>query len=376
MIMVQSARKRIEVLLPTLSVAAMFCRTVTVWYICKQTFLSMKKIFTTVIGMIMGMTAATAQPVSVILETDYGNDADDALVLDVMCKLNDINKLKLLGVSTHKEGAAICTAVDGSLNWFGYPKVPVARSSKPVSRPDDGNHYADSVALRRNSKGKPAFKPTRAGKYIDAVEFYRRTLAKQPDNSVVIVSVGFATNLALLLDSKPDKYSPLNGRELVARKVKLLSAMMGCYRQNPFSEYNINCDIPSMRKVMEEWPGDIVENPYEIGESVRYPVKLMRENLAWTTDNPTLVATSSCNTNPDYEQWEFDVMSVLCVLHPELFTFSVPGKISVDERGFNHFTPMPDGRHRYISVDSEQAKKLLELIIGLTSKKPKRYKKQ
>ena len=46
----------------------------------------------------------------------------------------------------------------------------------------------------------------------------RKILSEQPDGSVSIAQVGFFTNLSRLLDSKPDKTSPLSGRELIAKK--------------------------------------------------------------------------------------------------------------------------------------------------------------
>ena len=42
----------------------------------------------------------------------------------------------------------------------------------------------------------------------DAVALLRKTLAKQTDASVVIVQVGFSTNLARLLETKADAASP------------------------------------------------------------------------------------------------------------------------------------------------------------------------
>lgn len=335
----------------------------------------MRKILYAVLFALAGFQVADAQPLSVIFETDYGNDADDALALDVICKYCDAGKFRLLGVSTHKEGKNICEAVDGSLNWYGYRKVPVARSPKPVSRPNDGNHYADSVVLKRNAKGRIAFRPTHKGRYEDAVEFYRRTLSAQPDSSVAVISVGFATNLALLLDSKPDKYSPLNGRELVAKKVKVLSAMMGCYRDNPFCEYNVNCDVASMRKLMAEWPGEIVQNPFEIGERVKYAVKTMRARLSWCDANPLLTATVGLNPDPDYRQCQFDVMSVIYLVHPEMFTLSQNGTISIDERGFSVFSPSANGRHRFLTATPAQENMLLCEIEEMTSAKPKRQGK-
>ena len=72
-----------------------------------------------------------------------------------------------------------------------------------------------------------------------ATSLYRQLLALQPDTSVTIISVGFSTNLAALLDSPADSYSDLTGRELVARKVKLLSVMAGCFDRPDFYDYNV-----------------------------------------------------------------------------------------------------------------------------------------
>lgn len=62
---------------------------------------------------------------------------------------------------------------------------------------------------------------------LDGWQLYRKLLASQADNSVSIVSVGFFTCLAQLLESAPDSYSPLSGIELVSHKVKCLYLMGG-----------------------------------------------------------------------------------------------------------------------------------------------------
>lgn len=65
----------------------------------------------------------------------------------------------------------------------------------------------------------------------DAVSVYRPVLNAQPDTSVVVVTVGFFTNLKDLLESGPDADSPLSGKELVAAKVKRLVSMAGYFRK-------------------------------------------------------------------------------------------------------------------------------------------------
>jgi len=55
----------------------------------------------------------------------------------------------------------------------------------------------------------------------DAIEVYKSALAGQPDNSVVIVSIGFLSNLAALLKQ--------GGASLVAQKVRAIAMMGGIY---------------------------------------------------------------------------------------------------------------------------------------------------
>jgi inosine-uridine nucleoside N-ribohydrolase len=46
----------------------------------------------------------------------------------------------------------------------------------------------------------------------DAVDLYRELLAEADDLSVTIAAIGFATNLAGLVESAPDSHSSLTGQ--------------------------------------------------------------------------------------------------------------------------------------------------------------------
>ena len=100
---------------------------------------------------------------------------------------------------------------------YGHPGIPIGKVSGGVTV-QEANNYAqlvcESGAFPRTHKDKA---------YEDAVPLYRRLLAESPDSSVVVVSVGFSTNLGRLLESNADRYSPLDGIELVKRKVKFCS---------------------------------------------------------------------------------------------------------------------------------------------------------
>ena len=100
----------------------------------------------------------------------------------------------------------------------------------------------------------------------DAVELYRKLLAAQPNKSVTIVTVGFLTNLTKLLDAPPDQYSTLDGRALIAKKVKQLVSMAGKFPAG--REYNVFIDSVASEKVFMNWPTPVLYSGFEIGEKV------------------------------------------------------------------------------------------------------------
>jgi len=108
----------------------------------------------------------------------------------------------------------------------------------------------------------------------DAVALYRETLAKQQNDSVVIASIGFTTNLHPLLQSKPDMHSPLTGIELVAAKVKRLAWMGGAYpaSDGTTGEHNFgyNGIGPSTNATLAAWPSTvpIYFSGFELGNPI------------------------------------------------------------------------------------------------------------
>ena len=114
-------------------------------------------------------------------------------------------------------------------------------------------------------------------------------MAAQGDGSVVIVQVGFSTNLARLLDSKPDAARPLDGLTLVRRKVRLLSAMAGNFAPaggKRFKEFNVATDIASAKKLVQQWPTPIVVSGFEVGNAILYPHRSIEQNYNYVPHHP------------------------------------------------------------------------------------------
>lgn len=247
--------------------------------------------------------------------------------------------------------------------WYGYPDIPIAYTPRAVDNKD--RDYTTPVVERKGADGKPLFARSRkAGSWEDPVTMYRRLLAAEADGSAVIVSVGFSGNLAALLASRPDAVSPLTGRELVARKVKCLSVMAGSFGVKKRAEYNVVNDIAAARAFFAECPAPIVLTPFEIGKQVVYPGRSIAEDFGWAEHHPLVEAYEAYHAMP-YDRPTWDVIAAYYVLphEPSSLTLSVPGRITVDEQGFMHFTPDKAGLHRYITADDRQAGMILGYFL-------------
>ena len=100
----------------------------------------------------------------------------------------------------------------------------------------------------------------------DVIEVYRKALAAQPDGSVVFVTVGYLTNARDLLQSKPDRHSPLSGVDLVKKKVKRWVCM--AWRFPKGREWNIHRDAPAAIASVRDWPTPILFSGFEIGREI------------------------------------------------------------------------------------------------------------
>ncbi|MDR1370091.1 MAG: nucleoside hydrolase, partial [Dysgonamonadaceae bacterium] len=288
----------------------------------------------------------TNEPLAVILDTDMGNDIDDAMALDMLYKYMDAGKINLLGIVLNKDYRYSPEFIDIMAAWYGYPDVPVAALKKGKTLSIDDSNYTKTVSELK-SNGKPLFE--RSAKNYNSlpqpVQLYRKLLAGQPDSSVTVISIGFLTNLAALLESGADEFSPLNGKELVSRKVKLLSVMAGSFTSNPYAEYNIVQDISSAKKVFSVCPVPVIVSPFEVGDSIRYPGVSIERDFKWATKHPLVEAYKAYMPNTSYDRSTWDLTLVLYVASGQDQTFfdrSRPGLISVDDKGCTHFVEKTD----------------------------------
>ena len=152
----------------------------------------------------------------VVLDTDMGNALDDLWALDVlMHPQSEMDGFSLLSVMVNHDIELAVPTIKILNTWYGYEKTPVGMVNKGVADSRIFNDYCSIIC--GNSNRNLTNENT-----VEAVSLYRKLLSAEKDSSVTIVSVGFFTNLSRLLQSPPDEYSPLNGMELVKKKVKTM----------------------------------------------------------------------------------------------------------------------------------------------------------
>jgi inosine-uridine preferring nucleoside hydrolase len=188
----------------------------------------------------------------VIIDTDLSRWWDDASTIGLANVLQKQGKMRLLGVVSNVPNAVAVAAVDAINTAYGHPDIPLGAVAG--SNADTFEHgYTDELVKRlpnsvRNYRDVPS-----------AVALYRRLVAKQPDRSVTIVSIGGYTNLAGLLASKRGQGSSLDGRDLIAKKVKRLVQMDGIFPGGgpAFTNQKIDPDAATAVIGGEGWPTSI-----------------------------------------------------------------------------------------------------------------------
>lgn len=315
---------------------------------------------------IVGAMRAGRLPMNIIFETDMGNDVDDALAIDMLYKYHRSGRINLMAVMLNKEGEFPPKYIDLLNTWYGLRRIPIGLSARSGKSIVAGANYTQIVCEKTDGRGRPLYRRSIKdySRLLPAVTLYRKLLAESEDASVTIVSVGFSTNLALLMSTQADGFSPLTGMELIARKVKRLVMMAGHIENPTYAEYNVVNDVKACQRVFAEWPTPIYVSPFELGLQVRYPAQSIQNDFSWTRHHPVVDAYKAYLPKmEDRPTW--DLTAVLYAVDPQqFFNISPAGRIQVTDEGYTHYRQDASGCHFYLSVTPEQARDILHYFVA------------
>jgi len=293
---------------------------------------------TSLAGCRSGERLDSRKAVPIILDTDIGTDVDDAGALAILHIMADQGEARILATMSANRNRWCAPALDTINTYYGRGDMPIGCSR---TGPDPEEWYHKSVDQFPRDLARSDEAP-------DAVSLYRKILAAQPDNSVTIVVVGWLTNMAELLDSRPDQYSTLAGRDLIKAKVKELVSMGGRWPNSPKDEgeYNFTMDKAAAHKVISDWPGKIVFTG--LGKDVMTGGRLVAHA---PKDNPVpAFYRNFFEANKVSERSSWDLIAVLYAVRgpSDYFTAISDGKCVSKKDGTNQWLPGVPSNHAYL----------------------------
>jgi inosine-uridine nucleoside N-ribohydrolase len=201
------------------------------------------------------------KPVSIIFDTDMGPDYDDIGAITLLHAMADSGECRILATMASNKHPYIAAVLNVMNTYFKRPGIPIGVVRGNAVNIIAGQKWDSILAadypqtIQSNDQAE------------NALTLYRKILAAQPDKSVTVVTVGFLTNMANLLQSAPDKFSPLNGAALIKQKVKLLVSMAARFddEMGKFKEFNVVKDSAASVTAFSNWPTPIIFSGFEIG---------------------------------------------------------------------------------------------------------------
>lgn len=200
-------------------------------------------------------------PVSIIFDTDMGPDYDDVGAITMLHAMADMGECRILATIASNKHPLVAATLSVLNTYFSRPGIPIGVVRGEAVNIGSSQKWDSLIVANYPHQVKSN------NQAEDALNLYRRILSKQPDNSVTIVTVGFLTNMSNLLQSKADKYSALDGKALVAKKVKRLVCMAARFddKMGSFTEFNVKEDATASKFAYDNWPTSILFSGFEIG---------------------------------------------------------------------------------------------------------------
>lgn len=284
------------------------------------------------------------KPVPIIFDTDIGPDYDDVGAITLLHALADSNECHILATIASNRYHRIAAVLSLFNTYFRRPDIPIGVVRQGGVAVGSIQNW-DSVIVTKYPHQVQSNERAE-----DAVSLYRRILSAQEDQSVTIVTVGFLTNMADLLRSKPDHHSPLDGKSLVQKKVKRLVCMAGRFDHEmaKFKEFNVVKDAPSSKIVFNEWNTPVIFSGFEIGVKVLSGLPLVNSSIRNSPVKEVYQISIPKDPQDKNGRMSWDQTAVLIAVRGyERYYDGVKGKIIAKDDGSNSWDYNSQG-HIYI----------------------------
>ena len=286
---------------------------------------------------------ASATPQKVIIDTDIGDDIDDAFAVALALKSPE---LEILGISTtFGDTEARAKIVDRMLGEAGRTDIPVLAGTP--------THTTNPMTQRRYGEGGHFAKPS----HPNAVDFILEQIRRYP-GQITLIAIGPLMNVGALIDKNPQTFLKLKRVVMMGGSIKCgYGELWFCTAHGPDAEWNIINDIPSAKKLFLSGV-PLYVMPLDSTQLKFDEVKrafLFKQGTP-LTDALTLL----------YHQWGqptptlFDPMTLAYILNPQICPVE-PVHIRVDDKGFTR--PEPGAANAQVCMHSD-SDAFFHLLIG------------
>lgn len=316
-------------------------------------------LFCSIHNVTSGSTEAEKLKPRVILDADIDSDVDDVGALAMLISLHKAGVIHLAGMIVTSDDPYAPVCADAVNRFYGLEDIPVG-FLKDQPKLNNHSRYTRTIAEEYTAGLKSWQDAEEAG------SLYRRLLAESPDESVEIVTIGHLTSLQRLLESGSDDHSPLNGHELVQKKVRRWICMGGQFPSGKEANF-YRPDPLSTVYCVGHWKKEVVFCGWEIGNLVITGGSWLKENLS--EGHPVRRSYELYNGFAGRQSW--DQIAVL-ILVPgfEFLADFVYGECVVAQDGSNTWQNMEQGKHKYMVFKKEtDIEKVTRLIDGLMAGK-------
>jgi purine nucleosidase len=264
-----------------------------------------------------------AAPQKVIIDTDIGDDIDDAFAVALALRSPE---LQILGVATtFGDTETRAKLLDRFLAEVGRPEVPVAAGTPtPVKSTFTQRRYAEVGHFAKPS-------------HANAVDFLLQQIQRYPDQ-ITLIAIGPLMNVGAVIDKDPAAFRKLKRVVLMGGSIKRGYGDLGYGPpQGPQPEWNILNDIPSAQKLFASGVPLFVM-PLD---STQIKMDEVKRAFLFSQGTPITDALTLL-----YHQWGqetptlFDPMTIAFIVNPALCPVQSM-HIRVDEKGFTRPDPGP-----------------------------------
>lgn len=275
------------------------------------------------IAILLMCSAAWAQnsPQKVIIDTDIGDDVDDAFALALAVSSPE---LQVLGVTTtFGDTETRAKIVDRFLGEVGRAEIPVFAGTATTTK--------NPMSQRKYAEGGTFAKASHAG----AVQFLLDEIRKYP-GEITLIAIGPLMNVGAAIDRDAATFRKLKRVVLMGGSIRRGYGDLG-YTDTvpPMPEWNILNDVTAAQKLFSvgvplfvmpldstQLKLDEVKRAFLFSRGTSTTDQLAILYHLWGQETPTL----------------FDAMTVVFVLRPELCPVQRMN-IRVDEKGFTREQP-------------------------------------